>query len=347
MRIGMISKFMPEKDGIAIYSENLCKELSKVAEVVKIGDLRSKSADYRLNFRSFLLKQQLQKIIEKEKLDVLHVQYIAAYFGRHTLNLNLLQALSQNIPVISTMHEVHYGYEGYNFMRKKVLAFLEKETIRKSNMIIAHTPQQKVFLEKKYGAKNIECVYHGLELFETKHKKDSKILFFGRISRKKGLELLIKAMKTLPEYNLKIVGSFVDKKHEKQVRKLVNHSPNINCVFGWVSNEERWKQFKEADLLVLPYLQAQYQSGPLHNAVSVGIPVVVTKAGALHEMVEHFKFGEIVEKNPKSIANGIKKAMKNYESYKKGLSAYRKEANWKTIAEKHVELYNRLVNNNS
>ena len=85
---------------------------------------------------------------------------------------------------------------------------------------------------------------------------------------------------------------------------MVENAQNINCIFGWVSNKERWKQFGEADLLVLPYLQAQYQSGPLHNAVSAGIPVVVTRTGALYEMVENFKFGEIVEKNPrKDITN--------------------------------------------
>lgn len=342
MRIGMVSKFLPEKDGIAIYSENLCKELGKICEVVKIGDINSKSADYRLNFRSFLLHQQIQRIIEKEKLDVLHIQYIAAYFGRHTLNLNLLQALSQKIPVVCTMHEVHYDYEGYNFLRKTALAFLENEIVKKSDRIIVHTPQQKRFIERKYKANNVECIYHGLELIEAKSRKGKKILFFGKISRKKGLELLIKAMRMLPECQLTIAGSFVDKAHEKEIRKMTEKAENISCIFGWLSNEERWRLFKESDLLVLPYLQAQYQSGPLHNAVSAGIPVVVTRTGALYEMVEHFRFGEIVEKSPEAIAEGIRKAMKNYERYRKGLEDYRKEANWKRVAEKHLELYERV-----
>ncbi len=342
MRIGMVSKFMPEKDGIAIYSENLCRELENSCDVVKIGDMNSKSAHYQLNFTSFWLQQQLQKIIEKEKLDVLHIQYIAAYFGRHTLNLNLLQALSQKIPVICTMHEVHYNYDGYNFLRKTALAFLENDVVRKSNCVIVHTPQQKRFLKQKYKAKNVEFIYHGLELIETKHKKDSNILFFGKISRKKGLEILIKAMKSLPEYHLTIAGSFVDRNHEKQIRKMTEKAANISCIFGWLSNEEKWKQFRNTDLVVLPYLQAQYQSGPLHNAVSAGIPVVVTRTGALYEMVEHFKFGEIVEKNPEAIAEGIRKAMNNYDKYKKGLEEYRNEANWKSVAEKHSELYEKV-----
>ena len=343
MKIGMVSKFLPEKDGIARFSENLCKELSKNHEVIKIGDAKSESADYKINFKSFRLKALLQRIIEKEKLDLLHIQYIASYFGRHTLNLNLLQALSQKIPVVSTMHEVHYSYEGYNFLRKSVLNFLEKEVVRNSDAVIAHTPQQKRFLEKKYKAENVVFIHLGLELFEFHKRKGRNLLFFGKISRMKGLELLIRAMKMLPEFRLKIVGSFIDKKYEKQIRKMLVNTENISGRFGWVSDEERWRHFKNADVAVFPYLKIQNQSGALNDAVSAGIPVVVTKSGALGETVEHFRFGESVERNPKAIADGVRKVMKNYGSYKKGLVDYRKEANWKAVAERHTELYKKLT----
>lgn len=343
MRIGMVSKFLPEKDGIARFSENLCNELSKQHEVIRIGDTKSSTADYKINFKSFRLKAQLQRIIEKENLDLLHVQYIAAYFGRSTLNLNLLQALSQKIPVVSTMHEIHYSYEGYNFLRKSVLKFLEKEVVRKSNAVIAHTSQQKRFLEKKYGKNNVFFIHLGLELLEFHKRKDLNVLFFGKISRMKGLELLLRAMKMLPDVKLQIAGSFVDKKYEKRVRNLVDGMENVKSTFGWVSDGERWRYFKNADLAVFPYLKIQNQSGALNDAVSAGIPVVVTKAGALGETVEHFKFGEVVERSPRAIANGIRKAFKNYGSYRKGLNDYRKEANWKAVAEKHTEMYKKLM----
>ncbi len=339
MRIGMVSKFMPEKDGIARFSKNLCNELSKSNKVIKIGDIGSESADYKINFKSFNLKALLQKIIEKEKLDILHIQYIAAYFGRHTLNLNLLQALSQKIPVICTMHEVHYNYEGYNFLRKSVLKFLEKEVVMRCDAVIAHTLNQKRFLERKYKTKTAEFIHLGLELFEIHKRKDRTLLFFGKISRTKGLELMIKAMKLLPEFRLQIAGSFVDKNYEKHIRKLLVNAENISSKFGWVSDEERWKYFKNSDAAVFPYLKIQNQSGALNDAVSAGIPVVVTRVGALCETVEHFKFGEVVDKTPEALAEGIRKAMKNYDKYKKGLEEYRKEANWKRVAERHLELY--------
>src|SRR3990167_1467503 len=83
MKIGYVSKFLPEKDGGAIYAQRLCDNMP--CEVVRIGDINS-TANYRLNFRSLLLGKQLAAIVAREKLDLLHVQYVPAgqYFGKYT-----------------------------------------------------------------------------------------------------------------------------------------------------------------------------------------------------------------------------------------------------------------------
>ena len=81
----------------------------------------------------------------------------------------------------------------------------------------------------------------------------------------------------------------------------------------------------------------------LHNSVSAGLPVVVTSVGALPEIVEKFKFGEIIKAaNEKAIAEGIAKVYQNYDTYKRGLHEYRKEANWGTVAKEHIKLYESL-----
>src|SRR3972149_8287959 len=151
MKIGMVSKFFPETDGIARFSENLCNNINR-HEIVKIGDTLS-GTKYRADFSSFGLGKRLGKIIDKEDLNVMHVQYIPAYFGKFTLNLNLLKALRQRIPAVCTLHEVYYNYDGYGAFRKPVLSFLEREVVKKAEKIIVHTPGQKKFIEEKYGAK--------------------------------------------------------------------------------------------------------------------------------------------------------------------------------------------------
>ncbi len=340
-KIGLLSPFLPEKDGIAIYSDNLLNGLGKNKnEVVTIGRRGSK-ADYSLDFKSFQLKNSLKKIIKKEKLDALHIQYVATFFSK-LINLNLIQALDQNIPVIITLHEVHYSIRNF---KDKVLEIIERLIIKKCKLVIVHTPKQKEFLEKKYKAKNILHIYHGLRLNPAHKRKDKNILCFGMISKGKGLKYLIKAMDYLPNCKLTIAGKFTEQKTEKEIKtQLKNSKSNIKTDFGWIDEDKKVDYYKNADIVVLPHIWAPYQSGILHNAVAWGLPIVVTKIGALHEMVDLFKFGEIVKpKNPKLLAEGISKVFKNYNYYKKGILAYKKVANWPKITQKHLEVYKKCV----
>ena len=63
MKVGFVSKFPEQEDGIAIYSASLCDKLEEAGvEIIKIGDLKSTSAKYKIDFKSFFLKGELAKI---------------------------------------------------------------------------------------------------------------------------------------------------------------------------------------------------------------------------------------------------------------------------------------------
>ncbi|MBU0628878.1 MAG: glycosyltransferase family 4 protein [Nanoarchaeota archaeon] len=337
MKIGLLSPFLPEKDGIAIYSNNILIGLGgKRKDIVTIGRKGSK-ADYIIDFRSFSLKKDLENIIKKENLDAIHIQYVAPFFSK-ILNLNLLSALSLPIPVIVTLHEVHYLIRN---LKDSILESIERQIIKKSNLVIIHTPKQKEFLEKKYKAHNIRYIYHGLNLFKTHKRKGNNLLCFGMISKNKGVEYLIKAMDYLPDCKLTITGNFVDKKIEKEIKSQLKFSKaEIKTEFGWIDEHKKSQYYNNADLVVLPHVWAPYQSGILHNAVAFGLPVVAAKTGALWEMVDLFRFGEVVKpKSPKALAEGIKEVLNNYSRYKKGIEEYRKVANWEKIAKDHLKVY--------
>lgn len=339
LKIGLLSPFPPEKDGIAVYSDNLLIGLGKNRKhIITIGRKGSK-ADYIINFKALYLKKELEKIIKKERLDLIHIQYVATFFNKSLLNYNLIAALNLSVPTIVTLHEVHYSNKG---IKNKILSYIEKKVVEKSNKIIVHTPKQKKFLQKKYRKNEIITIYHGLRLNKIpKRKNDKNILCFGMISHGKGVPYLIKAMEYLPDYNLSIAGKIVDKKSKEEItNSLKKSSANIKKEFGWIDEEKKGEYYKKANCVVLPHIWAPYQSGILHNAVEWGLPVVVTRTGALHEMVELFKFGEIVKpRNPKEIANGIIKVFKHYKKYEAGINQYRKLANWPKIAKSHLQVY--------
>lgn len=344
IKIGLLSPFPPKKDGIAIHSNNLITHINPDnIKIIKIGDKNSK-ADYKLDFHSFNLKNNLKRIIKKERLNLLHIQYVPTLFGKYNLNLNLIKALKQDISVVTTLHEVYYHNKG---LRNFILSWIAKQLIKKSKIIIVHTPQQKRFLENKYKMNNVRCIYQGLNLWKQHKRKNKNILFFGFITPLKGIEYLINAMRELKEYKLIIAGSIprgVKETYKNEIEKEIASLKNIETRIRWVPEKEKLRLYNWADIVVLPYIWAPYQSAVLHNAIASGLPVVVTKTGSLHEIVKLFNLGETAKpKNSKSLAEAIENIFKNYSKYKKGIKNYQRKANWKEIAKQHKVLYKSLI----
>jgi len=342
MKVGFVSRFSPEKCGIAIYSDNLTRQLKKSGvDIIRIGTDVSDS-DYKVDFRSLNLDKKLKEIVKKESLKLMHFQYIASYFGKYSLNLGFIRALNTEIPSIVTLHEVQYDVSR---LRTKILAGIEKHIIRHSDKVIVHTPNQKVFLDKKYrlAPGKTANIFMGLSLNKMHKKRNSNILFFGILNKRKGIEHLIKAADFLSHYKMKIYGNSIDSNYTDFLRRETIRQKNIELNFNWITERKKKSLFEWADVVVLPYTWASYQSAVLHDAFSYGLPVVVTRIGAIWEIVDAFKCGEIVETNEKSIAKGIENVLNNYQFYKNGVREYQKRANWTEVAKEHKKLYYDMV----
>tara|TARA_Y100000310_G_scaffold344891_2_gene460279 strand:- start:876 stop:1898 length:1023 start_codon:yes stop_codon:yes gene_type:complete len=338
VKIGLVSPFLPEQDGIALYSNNLYVGAGK-KNIVRIGRVKG-DCDYVVDFTSFSLKSKLEHVIVKEKLEVVHFQYVASLFGKRNLNLAFIQALSLSVPTVVTLHEVQYGKGG---MRNRLLSMLEKKIISRAARVIVHTPEQKSFLEEEYGASNITCIYHGLWSKAGAVGDAKQVLFFGMISQAKGVPALISAMDYLGDYSLTIAGRFVDGASEKAVKDALKKSAaKITTDFGWIDETKKEALFRKAAVCVLPYTWAPYQSGILHNALSFQVPVVVTDVGALPEIVSSFGCGEVVTVDAKSLAAGIEKVVRQPSSYRAGIARYQKKADWKVVAAEHFAAYGDL-----
>ncbi|MBI3034060.1 glycosyltransferase family 4 protein [Candidatus Woesearchaeota archaeon] len=255
--------------------------------------------------------------------------------------MNFVIALSQKVPTAVTLHEVHYNSED---LREKIIKKIEEIIIKKANKIIVHTEGHRKFILEKYK-KNAEVAYMGVTLHDMHKRKNNSLLLFGIISPNKGAEYLIEAMQELPEYELTIAGSAVDKEYYKKLIELVGKSKaKIKMETGWISEQRKKELFTNCDMLVLPYIKAPYQSAVLHDAISYGLPIVATRTGGVYEIVEQFKCGEVAEpKSKESLAAAIKKTSSEYEKYQKGIAGYREEANWDRVAARHIEVYRKLT----
>jgi glycosyltransferase involved in cell wall biosynthesis len=120
-----------------------------------------------------------------------------------------------------------------------------------------------------------------------------RLLFFGTIRPYKGLEHLVAAFDRLTDdeaagYRLTVVGeTWEGWTAPLELIAASRHRDRITLVNRYVSDDEVTDCFARADVVVLPYLRSS-ASGPLHIAMSNGLPVVVTPVGGLAEAVADY-----------------------------------------------------------
>lgn len=126
------------------------------------------------------------------------------------------------------------------------------------------------------------------------------LLFFGTIRPYKGLENLIHAFDALSDeqaarFRLTVVGETWQ--GWDLPATLIAQSPHrdrIDFVNTYVTDEQVAAYYADADAVVLPYLRSS-GSGPLHMAMSHGVPVAVTAVGGLVESVDGYSGARLVQ----------------------------------------------------
>ena len=120
------------------------------------------------------------------------------------------------------------------------------------------------------------------------------LLYFGVIRPFKGVEDLITAFDMLPEeeverYHLTVVGeTWEGWTLPAEMIARSRYRDRITFVNRYVSDEEVGQFFAKADAVILPYHRSS-ASGPLHVAMSAGLPVVVTRVGGLIEATADYE----------------------------------------------------------
>lgn len=233
-------------------------------------------------------------------------------------------------PLITTVHDVnqHMG-EG-----NPIKYILDKFVIQESDKLIVLSKKFIKELSAKYKKRQEDIYYIPHANFSIYvpdgYKPDfdninHKILFFGRIHKYKGLEVLLKAMcivkEAIPDIRLVIAGNGNVTSEEKNL--IVKLGDAIVDNIRWISDDEIGSFFEDIDFTVLPYIEAS-QSGVIPLSYSFGKSVVASDVGGLSEQVyegcgrmteagNHKKLAEcIIElyKHPNEIISMNKEAYK-------------------------------------
>jgi glycosyltransferase involved in cell wall biosynthesis len=120
-----------------------------------------------------------------------------------------------------------------------------------------------------------------------------RLLYFGVVRPFKGVEDLVTAFSGLDReqairFRLGVVGeTWEGWTAPAETIARSPHSDLIERVDRYVTDGEVAAFFSQADAVVLPYHRSS-SSGPLHIAMSAGLPVVITAVGGLVEAVQRY-----------------------------------------------------------
>ena len=177
-----------------------------------------------------------------------------------------------------------------------------------------------------------------------------KLLFFSRIEEKKGLDILLNALKIVPvPCYLTIAG---DGKEDYVLSlKALASANNINDKINWLGfrQENKFELLNEHDLFVLPSHDENFGNVVIES-LSVGTAVLISEHVGLADYVKKNNLGWICKTDESSISSSISDIAKNHQS---DLARIRKEApntiykdfNEDNLVKRYINMYDKLVNN--
>ena len=222
---------------------------------------------------------ELKKLQQNNKVNIIHIhgvwmypQYIAAKF-----------AYKNQIPFIITCHGMYEPWLWLKgkFRKENYFKYVTKQIFSKANYIHAITTPEAKELKKLFPNNKIKTIPNLIDFKDEKvydsNLNEKYILYLGRIDKKKGIDILLKAFARLKEnsFSLKIAGGNNDYKEELlTLAKELNIESKIEFL-GLVVGNEKEKLFRNAYAFVAPSHSEVIGMVNL-EAASMQTPVVTT-----------------------------------------------------------------------
>lgn len=340
--------------------------LFEVVEGIKVHRVSVNSADHFFDWVNNMntnMSNHAFKLIESEgKFDLIH--------AHDWLVGDAAIAIKHNFktPLITTIHATENGRNNgiYN-SDQHYIDHKENILIYNAWRIIVCSNYMKQEIERTFFCPpdKIDVIYNGIRA-EKKHrpaefhyrdfrhrfaKDDEKIVYYvGRITFEKGIQVLINAIpKVLKTMNnqVKLIiiggGNIIHLKQQASNLGIIDKC----CFTGFMSEEDLNKFQTVADCAVFPSLYEPFGIVALESFAS-RVPVVVSDAGGLPEVVQHGITGIVTSRgNADSLAWGIMEVLNNSD-YSQSLikNAYQDLAlrfDWSKLAQQTAAVYQRVM----
>jgi len=339
MKILLISPTSGGIGGIAQHVDGLSQFLTRVGhEVDIISSANTLTIPIkRLKNPSFMFSSFLKTKFKKGN-DIVHAHHIAGALAMKNVSCKKILSIhgiySKNIAQL-------YGKTTSNISKK-----YEKTALNLADGITVVSKEgYNYYTEMGFNVVQIPNAID-LNIIPKKSIKqfENQIIFAGRLSKEKGIEILLETAAQLPDnYHLLIAGSGP---LEKKVRNLADKKTNVHYL-GYQSKQNVLSLMRGSDLLIQPSLE-EGMSSTLLEAMACGTCILGSNIEGISEIVENNKNGLLVEpNNSDELLNKIlyllPKKEKRLRMANEGLEIVKKY-DWKIVGKLYLNFYESLLN---
>lgn len=310
----------------------------KFPELRELG-LINKACFFFSFFYNRKAAKQLDEILDIEKPDIIHIHLFLNSFS-----VSILPIIKRrNIPIVMTLHDYRQICPSYLFLNGKnkicekckgkryyncFFSRCSKGLFLESFLLMLEMYFRRLFYPVEKYVDAFICVS---SFMQNKHKefntklgkktflipnsaqlrpyqytsKGDYILYYGRLSREKGLLTLLEAARLLPQIEFRIAG--------KGTLELNENLPSNIILLGFKEGIELYNLIINSSFIVVPSEWYETFGLVVTESFSLSKPVIGADIGALPELISHGKNGYLFKSgNTKSLVDVISYA--NYIS---------------------------------
>ena len=200
-------------------------------------------------------------------------------------------------------------------IKKKIfLKFFLQPAYNSASASFFSSLEEYIEASKNINVHNPFIIPNGIPIEQFKkrdleNKKKKKILFFGRIHKKKGLDLLLKTIKKLPDdyfdhFSFDITGPGEIKDINKLKKLITNLSLEEKVKYNEpIYGSKKISYLQEHDIFLLPSFE-EGDSIALKEALASYLPVIISKQCRL-DIVQKYNAGLVIETNENSLYEAL------------------------------------------
>lgn len=334
----------PPMDGV-ICARNI-EEMKQYKDYVNLDHIFFiNNPHYRwFHYQKYFLWFEVYRHMAKIKADLIQITYHLSGAENFLFKFG--------VPVIMTVHDPFQHSSRFTkreerernrcFLRSQKLILLNGE-MKNDFINHYHVPSNKVIVSR-LGE------YSHIRLFQLKtcdFTEKPFILFFGYISKYKGVEYLVDAMKILHQSYSDIELIIIGKGEYYFDISQYKNDEYIRFINRFATVKELSSLLSHCLFAVCPYIDAT-QSGVVQTAFSAGCPLIVTNVGNLSKAVTNNVNGLVVPpKDFMKLAEAMKILLDKPEllnSFRRNINnEWRKNMSWNGIASDYISVYKELL----